>query len=286
MLAFMNLEALQKTRETGHAHYWSRSRGKLWRKGETSGNVQQVTGVRINCERNSLLIEVRQTGAVCHDGYATCFYRTLNDDGTLDTIRERIFDPAAVYGSHVAQSGGGLHHAELTKLQFGAYVFLRDHDLTEVSQTSRRLRTTGEGSQDRIADELRELSAVLTGEHQHTDFKSDVRLESSQVIYWILLELIRRGRTWDQVRPDVALAATNTELSLAIVASLLVADAEQWQARTYSDDDIAAAAHATTALVAQASLAAGVDALDPVVADLEQLRSRTYLAPYFSSVES
>ena len=251
MLAYLNQEALQKTRDTGQAHYWSRSRGRLWRKGETSGNVQQVTGVRINCERNSLLIEVKQTGAVCHDGYSTCFYRTLNDDGTLNAIRERVFDPAAVYGSDSDRSGSGMSPAELTQLQFGAYVFLRDHDLMDVSQTSRRLRTTYETYRDRIADELRELAAVLTGKHQHSDFKSDVRLEASQILYWLLLELIRSELTWDHVRLDLALAAPSSGLSVELVANLLVADAEEWQARTYSDDESAAAAHATAALVAQ-----------------------------------
>ncbi|HEU5430664.1 MAG TPA: phosphoribosyl-AMP cyclohydrolase, partial [Thermomicrobiales bacterium] len=86
MLAFMNDTALAATRATGRAHYWSRSRGKLWRKGETSGNEQIVDGIYVNCERNSLLLRVHQTGAVCHDGYPTCFYRRLEPDDALTTI--------------------------------------------------------------------------------------------------------------------------------------------------------------------------------------------------------
>jgi phosphoribosyl-AMP cyclohydrolase len=77
MLAFMNEEALRLTRETGKAHFWSRSRGTLWRKGETSGHEQLVDAIRVNCERNSLLLLVRQIGAVCHDGYSTCYYREI-----------------------------------------------------------------------------------------------------------------------------------------------------------------------------------------------------------------
>jgi phosphoribosyl-AMP cyclohydrolase len=98
MVAFMNDEALRLTYATGEAHYWSRSRKKLWRKGETSSHTQTVVEIRVNCERNSLLLLVRQTGAVCHDGYATCYYRRLSGDGALTVVRERAFDPETVYG--------------------------------------------------------------------------------------------------------------------------------------------------------------------------------------------
>ena len=97
MLAYMNEEALRLTRETARSHFWSRSRSRLWRKGETSGNEQIVRQISINCECNSLLLLVDQVGAVCHDGYDTCFYRSLNEDGTLETARTRVFDPALVY---------------------------------------------------------------------------------------------------------------------------------------------------------------------------------------------
>ena len=79
MMGFMNAEALSKTRESRKVHFWSRSRQQLWHKGGTSGHVQQVRNIAVNCDRNSLLIRVHQVGAVCHDGYATCYYRDLND---------------------------------------------------------------------------------------------------------------------------------------------------------------------------------------------------------------
>jgi len=77
MLAYTNAEALKKTLETGYAHYWSRSRQKLWMKGETSGNTQKVIEIRVDCDRDSLLYLVEQKGNACHTGEKTCFYSRL-----------------------------------------------------------------------------------------------------------------------------------------------------------------------------------------------------------------
>ncbi|GAB4454719.1 MAG: hypothetical protein Kow00120_24470 [Anaerolineae bacterium] len=78
MVAWMNAEALRLTLETGEAHFWSRSRGELWRKGATSGNVQRVEGVWVDCDADTLLLKVRPAGPACHTGARTCFYRTLD----------------------------------------------------------------------------------------------------------------------------------------------------------------------------------------------------------------
>jgi phosphoribosyl-AMP cyclohydrolase len=78
MLAWMNEEALRLTLETGQATYWSRSRGRLWRKGETSGHVQDVIEARIDCDQDAILLRVRQTGPACHTGERSCFYRRVN----------------------------------------------------------------------------------------------------------------------------------------------------------------------------------------------------------------
>lgn len=80
MLAWANREALQRTRETGRAHYWSRSRGALWMKGETSGNAQEVVDVRVDCDADAVLYRVRQTGPACHTGERSCFYRVAEDE--------------------------------------------------------------------------------------------------------------------------------------------------------------------------------------------------------------
>jgi phosphoribosyl-AMP cyclohydrolase len=85
MLAYMNAEALSKTLETGEAHYWSRSRGELWHKGATSGQVQKVAELRIDCDQDTVLLKVRPQGdgGCCHVGYRSCFYRTAAPDGSL-----------------------------------------------------------------------------------------------------------------------------------------------------------------------------------------------------------
>jgi phosphoribosyl-AMP cyclohydrolase len=93
MCAFMNREALKKTIETGIAHYWSRSRQSLWKKGESSGHTQNVVEIRIDCDMDAILLLVKQTGGACHTGFRSCFYRTI--DGK--EVGEKVFDPEDVY---------------------------------------------------------------------------------------------------------------------------------------------------------------------------------------------
>jgi len=99
MMGFMNAEAVERTLATGRVTYWSRSRRKFWVKGETSGHFQEVVEVRTDCDRDCLLVRVRQTGVACHDGYRSCFYRAVDADGALQVVEERLVDPAAVYGA-------------------------------------------------------------------------------------------------------------------------------------------------------------------------------------------
>ncbi len=98
MLAYVNREAFEKTVETGKAHYWSRSRNKLWLKGESSGNVQMVKDILVDCDEDTVIYRVEQIGgAACHLGYRSCFFRKV-DKGRLHIVEEKIFDPAEVYG--------------------------------------------------------------------------------------------------------------------------------------------------------------------------------------------
>jgi len=101
MFAFMNRESLALTLETGLAHYYSRSRRSLWKKGETSGQIQHIERIRTDCDQDVLVLEVRVAGdgAACHTGRATCFYREVNKDRSLTTIDNvRKIDPEATYG--------------------------------------------------------------------------------------------------------------------------------------------------------------------------------------------
>jgi phosphoribosyl-AMP cyclohydrolase len=94
MLAYVSEAALERTRETGRAHYYSRSREEVWEKGATSGHTQAVEEVRVDCDGDALLYLVEQTGGACHTGYETCFYRTI--DG--EEVADQVFDPEDVYG--------------------------------------------------------------------------------------------------------------------------------------------------------------------------------------------
>ncbi len=98
MLAWMNRQSWRRTLETGHATYWSRSRRTLWTKGESSGNVQKIREIYLDCDLDAVLMKVEQVGdAACHQGYRSCFYRRLAEDGSLEAVGERIFDPGTVY---------------------------------------------------------------------------------------------------------------------------------------------------------------------------------------------
>lgn len=98
MLAYINEEAWTKTLETGKAHYWSRSRNMLWLKGESSGHVQLIREILVDCDQDTVVFKVEQLGgAACHTGHRSCFYRRIEHDGCT-VIGSRIFDPDTVYG--------------------------------------------------------------------------------------------------------------------------------------------------------------------------------------------
>ncbi len=275
MLAFMNAEALARTRETGYVHYWSRSRKQLWFKGESSGHVQKVQGIFVNCDLNSVKIEVEQTGAVCHDGYPTCFYRRLEPNGSLSTIRDRWFDPADVYGRH-----DGI--AAVTRLWWDAYRELADIDHTGHSGTSRLLHAVDDHVTPRLRDELQELAGALDGSHRHHDLTADVALEGGQVCYWTALLCIRAGVRWEVVRPDRALMPILSDdvAPVTTTASMIRALADRWA--TGSEDRLGDRAHETLTSVARACALADVEPIDLIRADLDELRTRPYLVDFFS----
>ena len=98
MVAYMNEASLLDTIRTGKTHFWSRSRQKYWMKGESSGHTQDVQAIYTDCDVDTIVIEVVQHGAACHNGYLSCFYRKLNDAGEWDVVAEKLFDPEKVYG--------------------------------------------------------------------------------------------------------------------------------------------------------------------------------------------
>lgn len=107
MVANMNKEALKKTIETGKAHYWSTSRNEQWLKGESSGHVQTVKEILVDCDMDTVILKIEQKGAACHEGYYSCFFRKLNlennpdiselNDDDVELIAERLFNPEDIY---------------------------------------------------------------------------------------------------------------------------------------------------------------------------------------------
>ena len=97
MMAWMNESSLKTTIETGKTHFWSRSRQKYWMKGESSGHTQQVKNIAFDCDGDTLLIQVSQVEAACHEGYQSCFFRTINDAGEFDVSENRLVNPDEIY---------------------------------------------------------------------------------------------------------------------------------------------------------------------------------------------
>lgn len=269
MMGYMNKDALERTRNSGQVHYWSRSRQQLWHKGGGSGHVQHVRSIAINCDQNSLLIRVVQEGAVCHDGYATCYYRDVLEDGTLAINQNRLFDPRDVYGD-----GYGLE--AITRQWWGAYEWLRHHDLTALSGTSKLLRNTDTSVIDRIKDELTELAGVLDGSHVHTTQRDDAILEASQCYYWIIVESVRTGIGWDDVRPDRAIDVPVAAVDVNTAPALLKSEEATLSAIS------SASAIRLFHIIAESARVLGIDPREVIEYDLRDLRSRPYLAEYFA----
>ncbi len=104
MVAYMNREAFEKTVATRHAHFYSRSRKTLWKKGEESGHVQEVRTIAVDCDGDAILLGVTQRGGgACHEGYRSCFFRTTTDGTTWPVTAPRLFDPNQVYGKKPAR---------------------------------------------------------------------------------------------------------------------------------------------------------------------------------------
>jgi phosphoribosyl-AMP cyclohydrolase len=283
MVGFMNAAALAATQGTGLVHFWSRSRKKLWQKGETSGNVSRVVEMRVNCEQNSLLLLVEQAGAICHDGYPTCYYRRVDSTGTLEVVESRNFDPAEVYGEPVETKPRPLK--EVISEWYSAYRYLHEHDLGAESSTSRRLRS-GEDLRGRVADELDELAGVLDGTHRHENFATDVALEAGQVLYWLTLVAVSHGLPEGELRLAATVEAPGTSsvaglagerLSLAILAAV-------WA--KVPPTELIVQIQVTVATLARACRLAGIDVRPLIEDDLRSLASRTYLVGYFVGDDS
>jgi phosphoribosyl-ATP pyrophosphohydrolase/phosphoribosyl-AMP cyclohydrolase len=176
MLAYMNAEALARTLETGLAHYYSRSRGRLWRKGEESGHVQRVRAVLYDCDEDTLLLTVEQEVAACHTGHRSCFYRSLPGMPQGETeAAERRFAPEQVYaGLGILLDIYGViqdRKAQATEGSYVASLFAKgvDHMLKKLAEESAEvLLAAKSGDRGQLAYEMADLwfhSLVVLAEH-------------------------------------------------------------------------------------------------------------------------
>ncbi|WP_238321075.1 phosphoribosyl-AMP cyclohydrolase [Thermogemmatispora carboxidivorans] len=304
MVAFMNEEALRLTRETGYTHFYSRSRQAIWRKGEQSGHTQQVRAIFVNCEENSLLIRVvQQGGAACHEGYRSCYYRRLLPDDRYEVVATRVFDPEAVYGLTTLQSqpepaappeGASAHEQRgadqvgsaeidatvggqletLLRQLYTAYQYLRDHDLSEQSHTSRLLQEPNPTYLlGRLADELQELAGVLLGTHRHREPQADIILEGSQVGYWLMLLAATYRLPYEAFLPHQALLEgyrlpVEEEQAVEQQQACLSALASTERAHLIEGLQLG------FSLIGRACALAGLSPLEPARDDLEQMRRK------------
>lgn len=291
MVAFMNEEALRLTRETGYTHFFSRSRQKIWPKGEQSGNTQEVRAIFVNCEQNSLLVRVVQHGgAACHEGYHSCYYRRLQPDDTLQIVAERVFDPAVVYAATAKEttSDDGIFQVDqdmlpaepLQKLEaklrqlYGVYLYLRDHDMSEGSNTSRLLQERSQSYlASRLGDELQELADVQSGVHIHAGRTSDTVLEGSQVGYWLFLLAATCNIPYNQFAPHAALLSGYYQPFSEGKAIEIQEECLQLTSAEESSQ-IARGLQMGFALIGWACAEARIDPLEPAEYDLGQMRRK------------
>ena len=177
MLAYMNAEALNRTLETGLVHYYSRSRERLWRKGEESGHVQRVRTIRYDCDEDTLLLEVEQEVAACHTGHRSCFYRELSgaDRATREAPEQR-FDPATVYhGLGILAKIYAVIQDRMAHLPEGSYVAALlakgpDQTLKKVAEEAAEVLLAAKGgNREQLIYEVADLwfhSLVVLAQHE------------------------------------------------------------------------------------------------------------------------
>lgn len=189
MMAYMNADSLARTVETGLMWFWSRSRGRLWQKGESSGNVQRVRAIRYDCDADCLLVTVDQEGGACHTGERSCFYRELGAEGV---------------GAAPARAGGaaerGAAASAIGASLDGLFAVLeqRKRDLPEGSYTTRLLSGPQDSLLKKIAEEAGEvIMAAKDADSEH------LRYEIGDLVYHLLVVMTREGLTLDDLAAEL-----------------------------------------------------------------------------------
>lgn len=184
MLAYMNREALEKTLETGKMHYWSRSRNKLWLKGETSGHFQNMKSVCLDCDGDTLLFRVEQIGAACHTDNYTCFYRRLSEDG--------------VFGE--ASNGINKSPADMSYILREVYNIIVDRKIhpKEGSYTNYLFEKGLDKILKKVGEECAEV--IIAAKNKSRD---EVRYEAADLLYHLLVLLVERDMDPNEVYEEL-----------------------------------------------------------------------------------
>lgn len=182
MMAYMNEEAFIKSMETGKVHYFSRSRNKLWLKGETSGHFQTIKSMNLDCDGDTLLVKVEQIEAACHTGHYSCFYRELNKDGIKETS-DKVFDEKSVY-------------ADKSKILKEVYNVIVDRRINpkEGSYTNYLF----EKGIDKMLKKVGEEAAEVIIASKNTD-NGEVIYEISDLLYHLSVLMVERGINFDDI---------------------------------------------------------------------------------------
>lgn len=196
MMAWMNREAVEKTLGTGEAWFYSRSRQKMWKKGETSGHVQRVKGFYYDCDADTLLVLAEQVGgAACHEGYRSCFHNKVQQDGSVVVEGEKQFDPSDVYGqmSQAEVSAGPAVIDELYQV-----ILSRKAERPEGSYTTYLF----EKGIDKICKKVgEECAEVIIGAKNS---KEELVYESADLIYHLLVLLANQGVAVEEIYQQLA----------------------------------------------------------------------------------
>ncbi len=180
MCAYMNEESLQKTIETGHATYFSRSRQELWEKGSTSGHYQTVKEILVDCDGDALVLKVQQEGAACHTGNYSCFYRKLVDGKLVEVPTEGAVSPKILYDVYNVIVDRVKNPKEGS---YTNYLFEKGID--------KMLKKVGE-----------ESAEVIIASKNYV--KSEVQYETADLMYHLSVVLVEQGLTWDDVFAELA----------------------------------------------------------------------------------
>jgi phosphoribosyl-ATP pyrophosphohydrolase/phosphoribosyl-AMP cyclohydrolase len=182
MMAYMNKEALEKSLETGKAHYFSRSRNKLWQKGETSGHYQYIKSIKIDCDNDALLIKVEQVEGACHTGHYSCFYREISEKEGLKETQEKVFDEKEVYDG-----------AKVLKEVYDVIV-----DRTINPKEGSYTNYLFEKGLDKILKKVGEEAAEVIIAAKNKD-KGEIVYEISDLFYHLFVLMVERGVKLDDI---------------------------------------------------------------------------------------